>query len=163
MKKIINPFIEMGQEHDYNCFGCSPFNEIGLHLDFWEDGDELVAKWQPRKSLEGWMGVLHGGIQATLLDELAGWIVLIKMKTAGVTSGMNVEYLKPLTISKGEITIRGKLISVEKRLAKIECALFDSEGVEYAKAQLSYFHYPEKIAKARFSYPGIEAFYEQGN
>ena len=32
--------------------------------------------------------------------------------------------------------------------------------VEYAKAKLSYFHYPEKIAKAKFNYPGIEAFYE---
>lgn len=162
MRKIINPFIEMGRghNHDYNCFGCSPFNEIGLHLDFWEDGEELIARWQPRKSLEGWMGVLHGGIQATLLDELAGWIVLIKMKTAGVTASMNVEYLKPLTLSKGEITVRGRLISVEKRLAKIECSLFDNDGIEYAKANLSYFHFPEKIAKAKYHYPGIEAFYE---
>lgn len=159
MKKIINPFVELGRGHDYNCFGCSPFNEIGLHLDFWEDGDELIAKWQPRKSMEGWTGVLHGGIQATLLDELAGWIVLIKMKTAGVTAGMNVEYLKPLTLAKGEITIRGKLISVEKRIAKIACSLFDGEGVEYAKADLSYFHFPERVARAKYHYPGIEAFY----
>lgn len=161
MKKIINPWLEHDSRHEYNCFGCSPFNEFGLQLEFWEDGDELIAKWQPRKSLEGWMGVLHGGIQATLLDELAGWIVMIKMKTAGVTAEMNVQYLKPLSLSKGEITVKGKLISVEKRLAKIECALFDKEGVEYAKAKLSYFHYPENIAKVKFHYPGIEAFYEE--
>ena len=66
MIKLNNPYAE---HPDYNCFGCSPFNEFGLHLEFWEDGDDLVAKWQPRKSLEGWMGVLHGGIQATLLEE----------------------------------------------------------------------------------------------
>lgn len=161
MKKIINPFIEIGNKHNYNCFGCSPFNEIGLQLDFWEDGEELVAKWQPRKSLEGWNGILHGGIQATLLDEMGGWVIMIKMKTAGVTAEMNVEYLKPLTLSKGEITIRGKLISVEKRIAKIECSLFDNNGVEYAKGRLSYFHFPEKIAKMRYHYPGIEAFYEK--
>jgi len=160
MKKIKNPFLEIANKHDYNCFGCSPFNEIGLQLDFWEDGDELIAKWQPRKSLEGWTGVLHGGIQATLLDELAGWIVLIKLKTAGVTAAINVEYLKPLTIDKGEITIRGKLISTEKRLAKIECSLFDGGGIEYAKAQLSYFIFPERVAKLKYKYPGIEAFYE---
>ncbi len=160
MKKIINPWKEPGNRHEYNCFGCSPFNEFGLQLEFWEDEEELIAKWQPRKSLEGWMGVIHGGIQATLLDELAGWIVMIKMKTAGVTAEMNVQYLKPLSISKGEITVRGKLISVEKRLAKIECSLFDNNGIEYAKANLSYFHYPENIAKAKFHYPGIEAFYE---
>ena len=161
MRKIINPFIELGHRHDYNCFGCSPFNDIGLQLDFWEDGEELIAKWQPRKSLEGWTGVLHGGIQATLLDELGGWIVMIKMKTAGVTAEMNVKYLKPLTLSKGEITIKGKLISVEKRLAKIECSLSDSQGIEYAKAQIDYFLFPERVARERYHYPGIEAFYEK--
>lgn len=161
MRKIINPFIEIGRGHDYNCFGCSPFNEIGLQLDFWEDGEELIAKWQPRKSLEGWMGILHGGIQATLLDELAGWIVMIKMKTVGVTAAMNVEYLKPLNISKGEITIKGRLISIEKRIAKIECSLFDKEGVEYAKAHLDYFYFPERVAKIKYHYPGIEAFYDE--
>ena len=161
MRKIINPFIKLSHGNDYNCFGCSPFNDIGLQLDFWEDGDELVAKWQPRKSLEGWTGVLHGGIQATLLDELGGWIVMIKMKTAGVTAEMNVKYLKPLTLAKGEITIKGKLISVEKRLAKIECSLSDSQGIEYAKAQINYFHFPERVARERYHYPGIEAFYEK--
>jgi uncharacterized protein (TIGR00369 family) len=160
MRKIINPFVEIGRGHEYNCFGCSPFNEIGLHLDFWEDGDELVAKWQPRKSLEGWMGILHGGIQATLLDEMAGWVVMIKMKTAGVTAAMNVEYFKPLNISVGEITIRGKLISAEKRIAKIECSLFDNDGVEYAKGRLDYFHFPERVAKVKYFYPGIDAFFE---
>jgi len=32
--KIKNPFTEMGARHDYNCFDCSPFNEIGLQLKF---------------------------------------------------------------------------------------------------------------------------------
>lgn len=160
MKKIKNPWKENPEnQHDYNCFGCSPFNEIGLQLDFWEDGEELVAKWMPRKSLEGWMGVLHGGIQATLLDEIGGWIVMIKLKTAGVTAGMNVKYLKPVKVSKGELTVKARLIKHEGRIAKINCSLFDSDDIECAKADLEYFCFPEKVAKARYHYPGIEAFY----
>lgn len=161
MKRIINPWKkDTGNRYDYNCFGCSPFNDIGLQLEFWEDGDELIATWLPRKSLEGWMGVLHGGIQATLLDEIAGWIVMIKMKTAGVTAKMDIEYFKPLIISKGEIRIRGRVVSVEKRLVVIECWLNDGEGVECAKGKITYFYFPERIAKAKYHYPGIEAFYE---
>ena len=83
------------------------------------------------------------------------------MKTAGVTAKMSVEYLKPLTISKGEITIKGRLISKEKQIANIEGSLFDGDGIEYAKAKISYFHFPERVAKARYHYPGIEAFYEK--
>ena len=160
MIKIRNPFVEKdSSRHDYNCFGCSPFNEIGLQLEFWESGEEMLAKWQPRKSLEGWMNVVHGGIQAALLDELAGWIVLIKIKTAGVTSQMNVRYIKPVAISKGEVTVRGKVVSFDKKLATIATSLFDGEGIECASAEIIYYCFPENIAKAKYHYPGIEAFY----
>ncbi len=162
MKKILNPWKTNPENRkEYNCFGCSPFNEIGLQLEFWEDGDELIAKWSPRKSLEGWLGVLHGGIQATLLDEMGGWIVMIKLQTAGVTAGMNVKYLKPVKVSGGELTIRGRLLRCEKRIAKIECSLENQHGETCAKAELDYFFFPEKIAKARYYYPGIEAFYAE--
>ncbi len=159
MIKIKNPFTKMGSRDNYNCFGCSPFNEIGLQLEFWENGDEVLAKWKPRNSLEGWHDVIHGGVQAALLDELAGWIVLVKMKTAGVTSEMNIKYLKPVNISKGEITVSGKVISSEKRLARISASLFDGEGQECATAELLYFCFPENIARAKYHYPGHEAFY----
>ena len=161
MKKIKNPFAALDSSRkEYNCFGCSPFNELGLQLQFWEDGKELLARWQPQKSLEGWTGVLHGGIQASLLDELAGWIVLVKMKTSGVTAEMNVKYLKPLFISKGEITVKGRLLSFENRRATIQCSLFDGADEECVKAEITYFCFPEKIARAKYHYPGIEAFYE---
>lgn len=149
----------MGSRHDYNCFGCSPFNEIGLQLEFWESGPELIAKWQPSKSLEGWTDVLHGGIQASLLDELAGWIVMIKMKTAGVTSALNVKYLKPVNIPKGTITVKGELLSVDKHLATITTQLLDGQGQTCATAEAVYFCFPEKIARAKYHYPGIDAFY----
>ena len=50
MKKIINPW----RNHDgYNCFGCSPDNPIGLHLEFYEDGDYIVSTWHPGHNYQG--------------------------------------------------------------------------------------------------------------
>ena len=40
MKKIINPWKDM---EGYNCFGCSPDNEAGVRMEFYEDGDEAVS------------------------------------------------------------------------------------------------------------------------
>jgi len=120
-----------------------------------------LAHWQPRKSLEGWTNVVHGGVQAALLDELGGWIVLLKMKTSGVTSALNVKYLKPVNVSKGKITVKGKLISTENRLATIQAVLLDSSGTECATAEIIYFCYPENIARQKFHYPGHEAFYQK--
>ena len=39
MKKIINPWKNM---EGYNCFGCSPDNEAGVRMEFYEDGDEVL-------------------------------------------------------------------------------------------------------------------------
>jgi acyl-CoA thioesterase FadM len=89
-----------------------------------------------------------GFILNTILDELAGWIVLIKLKTAGVTASMNVEYIKPLTLSKGEVTVRGRIVSVEKRTVQIECTLYDGEGVEYAKSSVILFLLTRKSGKS---------------
>ena len=42
MKKIINPWKD---REGYNCFGCSPDNEAGVRMEFYEDGDEVVSIW----------------------------------------------------------------------------------------------------------------------
>jgi len=159
MKKIRNPWKDPKNDGVYNCFACSPYNNSGLHLEFWEDGDDIVTRWNPEKKYEGWIGVLHGGIQATLLDEIGGWVTMLKLKTTGVTSEMNVKYLKPVTVTNDYITIRGRIESVEGRIAKIAASLYNGAGEECAKATLSYFVFPENIAKRRYNYPGIEAFY----
>ncbi len=159
MIKIRNPWKDPKNKGEYNCFACSPYNDSGLHLEFWEDGDDIITKWDPAKTYEGWINVLHGGIQATLLDEVAGWVILLKQKTTGVTSEMNVQYLKPVKVSSGVVTVRGRLLAMEGRTAKIEASLYNGSGEECAKAQLSYFVFPENVAKRRYNYPGIEAFY----
>ena len=70
MEKIINPWEGM---EGYFCFGCAPNNESGLKMEFYEDGDEIVSKWVPEARFQGWLNTLHGGIQATLLDEICAW------------------------------------------------------------------------------------------
>lgn len=160
MKKIKNPFSPAGSD-TYNCFGCSPANTIGLHLEFWKDENEIVAIWQPQKAFEGWADVLHGGIQATLMDEAAAWLVFVSLKTSGVTTELNSKYLKPVYISKGQIKIRATLLSKEKRVAKIKCTLEDGSGALCATSEATYFCFPENVARAKYNYPGIDAFFEE--
>ncbi len=161
MRKIKNPYAPVATKEQYNCFGCSPHNEIGLCLDFFENGDEILAVWKPEKKYEGWAGVLHGGIQATLIDEAAAWFVFVKLKTSGVTSGLNIEYIKPAYISNKNFTVTARLVSFEKNNAAIECTLADGDGGICARGTATYFCYPEKIAKARYNYPGAEAFFSE--
>lgn len=158
MKQIKNPFIQ-SKQGDYNCFGCSPHNSNGLHLTFFEDGDQLISKWDPLHFLEGYHDVVHGGIQGTLMDEIGAWAIYIKCETAGVTSNMNVDFIKPLRISNGTVTLKAKLIEQTKRQAIMQTEIYDGENVLCAKGLYTYFIYPQRIATKRFGYPGIDAFY----
>ncbi len=77
MKKIRNPYVDL---KGYNCFGCSPNNIQGLHMHFEEHGEKIISEWTPKMQFQGYKNVLHGGIQATLMDEIASWCVQIKQK-----------------------------------------------------------------------------------
>ena len=52
------------------CFGCGQQNPIGLRLSFANDGDALVTRFVPGEDHQGWPGIVHGGIIATLLYEV---------------------------------------------------------------------------------------------
>ena len=93
MRKICNPWL--GSE-GYKCFGCSPDNPIGVHMEFFEDGEDVVCFWHPQEHFQGWINTLHGGIQSTLIDEIASWVVFRKLQTTGVTTKLEVSFHKPV-------------------------------------------------------------------
>ncbi|WP_372776573.1 PaaI family thioesterase [Mangrovibacterium sp.] len=159
MRKIVNVHRNDDPEL-YQCIGCSPHNPIGLKLEFWEDGDELYCEWEPIPHFMGWVNVLHGGIQATMLDEIAAWVVYVKCGTAGVTTSLTTKYKEPVYTNAGKIYLRAKLVETQKRLAKIQAQIWNDEGKLCTEAEVTYFIYPERIAREKFHYPGLEAFFE---
>lgn len=88
-KKLYNAY---EQHEGYNCFGCASGNEHGLQCEFYEEGEYITCYWTPRPEFQGFFHVLHGGIQATLIDEIACWNVFAKVKSAGVTVELNTKY-----------------------------------------------------------------------
>jgi uncharacterized protein (TIGR00369 family) len=157
MKRIINPY----NDDENRCFGCSKQNPLGLKLNFFEKDEYLEAVWQPSEYYQGYPNVLHGGIISTLLDELGAWCISVKAGTAGVTTEMNIRYLSPVYLSKGEISMSARIIDQDGKNASVRCQMFDSHAKLCAEAHLVFFLYPEDVAKSRFRYPGREAFYEK--
>jgi uncharacterized protein (TIGR00369 family) len=155
MNKIRNPFV--GNE-GYSCFACCPDNPHGLQMEFFEDGDQVVSHWSPRPWFEGYTGVLHGGIQATLMDEIASWCIFVRRNTGGATQSINATYLKPVYTGKGSVTLRSKIGAVEGNLVTVDIQIYDGDDVLCTEGQVTYFTYPERLAKRRLAYPGREAF-----
>lgn len=158
MKKILNPFV--GKE-GYNCIGCDPNHPFGLKLNFFLDEERKIifAEWSPNSSFQGYHNVLHGGIQATLLDEIGGWAVNTILGTGGVTSRLQIRYKKPVFITDGPIRLKAWLLSNNKGLAEIQTQLFSKDEL-CAEAQVQYFVYPPEVAKRKLHFPGAEEFFE---
>ena len=155
MDKIKNPYIHLHDE-GYNCFACAPWNPVGLHMEFFEDGDDIVSFWEPGINYQSWLNTLHGGIQATLLDETAGWYVTRKMQTAGVTSAMSVRYRHNVPAGPGvKLEIRVKLKEVKHNLVFLQGSI-SHEGQVCTTAELTYFTFPQDRARKDFFFSGCE-------
>jgi uncharacterized protein (TIGR00369 family) len=158
MKKIINPYINTDNG---NCFGCSPHNEQGLQMEFYEKEEYIISEWEPKTYFSGFKNVLHGGIQTTILDEIACWVVFIKCQTSGVTTALNAKFKNSAFTDRGKLTIRGKLIEQNKRFATIHAEILDSNEKICSEAKVTYMIFPQEMAIKKFQYPGIEAFFEK--
>lgn len=146
---IRNPYLDLD---GYNCFGCSPDNPLGLHMHFTKEGDEVVSVWNPVPDFQGYFRILHGGIQATLMDEIASWVVYAILKTAGYTSKAEVRYHKTVYVDQGPLTLRARAIGMRRNLADIDVRLFDHAGIKCASGIFTYFTFPEVVAKERLFY-----------
>ena len=156
MKRLKNPYASLP---GYNCFGCSPHNHEGLQMEFFEDGTEVVSTWSPGPRFQGFLDVLHGGIQSTLMDEIASWVVFVKLDTAGMTYRMETRFRAPVLISKGAVTLRASLQEVRRKIATMEVKLMDGEGKLCSEGIVDYFLLDRDRAGKELHYPGTAAFY----
>lgn len=127
-------------------------------MEFFKEGDEILCQWNPHEHFQGFHDILHGGIQSTMMDEIASWVVFVFLDTAGVTYQLNTRFRKPVNISRGTITLRAKLVKQEKRVAEIEARLYDGEDTLCSESQLHYFVMPREKAVSEMHFPGKEAF-----
>lgn len=109
------------------CFGCGPANPSGLHLEFFLDGDRsVVCLPTVPHTFEGPVGLLHGGVIATLLDEVMSKSVSARGLTA-MTRHMEVDYLRPVP-SLTPLRLEGRVTRSEGRKHWSEARILDAQG-----------------------------------
>lgn len=145
MQKIKNPW---AHREGYQCFGCCQENPFGLHMEFYEDGDDILCFWRPQAHLQGWIDTLHGGVQSTLIDEIASWVVFRKLQTTGVTTKLNVRFLHPIMTTETQITLRARLREMRSNIAIIDVTIENANGECCTEGEAIYFTYGEEKACA---------------
>jgi acyl-coenzyme A thioesterase PaaI-like protein len=93
---------------DQRCFGCGPANPMGMGLRFFREGDEVVTTFTARDGWEGPPGILHGGLQATLADEIGAWTVVGLRGRFGFTGSAELRWIRPARVDR-PIEARGRI------------------------------------------------------
>lgn len=155
MNKIKNPYKGF-EDQGYNCFACCPSNPHGLKMEFYEDGDYVVSIWNSSDNYQGWLKTLHGGIQATLMDELGGWLVNIKLQVAGMTTDLKMRYRRPVpTGDNVKIELRGQIKEFKRNFAFIEVTL-SHNGEICSICEMRYFCFSKEKSESDFGFTGCE-------
>ena len=90
----------MDYENDERCFVCGKRNEHGLRLDFELIGEDRVrTEFTPPKRFQGWKDVLHGGIIATILDEVMVNAAYLR-KIMAVSAKLEIKLRGPAAIGE---------------------------------------------------------------
>jgi predicted transcriptional regulator len=93
------------------------------------------------------------------MDEIASWVVFVKMKTSGFTSKMEVKLLKSILIDGGPIKLKAKLEETKRNFAIIDVEILNQKNEICSKGTFTYYTYPQNIAREKFHYPEENAFY----
>ena len=96
--------------HTHSCFVCGESNALGLNLRFFADGPTVRTRFTPRPEHIGFKQVVHGGIIATVLDEIMVWACVVQTKRFAYCGELTVRYLQPLQPGE-EVLVTGELIA----------------------------------------------------
>lgn len=107
------------------CFACGKDNPYGLKLEFSYINDEAIAEFTARPEHQGYNGVMHGGLIATLLDEaMAKWLSFNGIRA--VTAEMSIKFKKPVPIGV-PLTVKGKMIYKKRKIYEMESYVIGPE------------------------------------
>ncbi len=118
-----------------HCFGCGGANPRGMQLAFEQDdaARRIRGVFRIGPEYQGGPGFVHGGIVATLLDEVMAKVNRFE-KDIAVTGEMTVEYLKPVRVDE-ELTVEGWEIGRNGRLRMRQGEIRNSAGAVLARSR----------------------------
>ncbi len=124
--------------HTHSCFVCGESNPRGLKLRFHAEGNVVTAKFRPCPEHIGFKGVVHGGITATVLDEIMVWACVVATRKFAFCAELNVRYLQPL-IPDTEVLVTSELVADRKgRIFEAKAAVLNAVGEPLVQATGKY-------------------------
>jgi acyl-coenzyme A thioesterase PaaI-like protein len=115
------------------CFACGKENPIGLKLDFHLEGEEYVTRFTVKPEYQGWSAIAHGGLLATVLDEVMTRLLWAK-GISSVTGRLEVRYRAPASVGE-TLEVRAHIVRHRHTLIETEAVARRADGAVVAEAK----------------------------
>ena len=119
-------------KEDNRCFACGN-NPWGLGLKIQRGEDYVETRTYLNRNYQGFKDVAHGGIVATLLDEMGAWAAMNRTGSVAPSYKMDCEFLKPVPLEE-EIRASGKVKDARHGIVEVETKVQDKDGNLLARA-----------------------------
>jgi uncharacterized protein (TIGR00369 family) len=143
VKAVQNMISDISESVHLNCFVCGSQNISGLHLKYSANEDGSVeAEFQCDECYEGYLGILHGGVIASVLDGAMGNCMFAHGR-ATMTVEMLTRFRHP--ILTGRVTVVTARIKQNAHPLYLLEAEIIQEGRVKATAKGKYYDQPKLI------------------
>ena len=138
------------QNNSHMCLICGMDNNAGVRAQFYnlEDGS-VGGLFTFREEHQSYPGRVHGGMLATMIDELAGRVLWVDSPDKiAVTMDINVKYRKPVPYGT---PLKGRGVFTERlsRAYSAKCYIMDMDNNVLAEGVAKYLILPaEKVCDA---------------
>ncbi len=136
------------QPNSRHCFICGLENPVGLQLKIYQTAPgEIETTYTAPEHFQGYPGVLHGGIVATILDEISGRSHMGDDPSAPrfmFTAKLEVKYRRNVPIGK-PLRIVGKAGKSKGRMAEGWAGIYDESGELLAEANTLLIDVPQEL------------------
>ena len=134
------------QPNSDHCFVCGRKNPRGLFMVFYDNGeDEVYAEHVVPAAYQGYPGIVHGGVQAAMLDEAVGRVAMIEdLHHFMMSVKLEVKYRHPVPVET-PLRIVGRLVRLRGRLGQAVGEILLPDGTLATEAAMTLADLPPEL------------------
>ncbi|MEW5722173.1 MAG: PaaI family thioesterase [Thermodesulfobacteriota bacterium] len=123
------------------CYLCGPENPEGLKLKFYrQDENTVTAEVYPPQFWCGWDGLMHGGLQCALLDEVTAWALTgLRDRRYFLTTSLAVKYRRPVRLDQ-KLRLVGCIVQESERGSEVLGQIQNEAGLVLSEATAKVLH-----------------------
>ncbi|MBP7831232.1 MAG: PaaI family thioesterase [Kiritimatiellae bacterium] len=128
-----------------SCFVCGEENPHGLRRRSRLERGRVILDYTTRREDVGYRHIVHGGIAATLLDEVMTWAAIVATRKVCVAAELTTRLKAPIGVGQ-KVRVEGWVTRASSRLCLAEGVVRGEDGQELLTASGKYMPMPAGMA-----------------